>query len=77
MFLLSDDRSGANTDFPLQAASQMLESGPEDANAGRLKAFGLQRLGAIVQARTLDEQNWASSRSELIAAKELLNRNNS
>ncbi|KAJ5626044.1 hypothetical protein N7510_002353 [Penicillium lagena] len=59
------------------AASQMLESVPEDANAGRLKAFGLKRLGAIVQARTLDEQNWASSRSELIAAKELLNCNNS
>jgi hypothetical protein len=52
----------------------MLESVPEDANAGRLKAFGLKRLEAIVQARTLDSQNWTSSRSELIAAKELLNR---
>ena len=38
-----------------------------------LKRFGIQRLGEIVQSRSVDYQHWASSRSELIAAKELLN----
>lgn len=38
-----------------------------------LKRFGIQRLGEIVQSRSVDDQHWASSRSELIAAKELLN----
>lgn len=42
----------------------------------RLKAFALQRLGEIVKTRSVDDQHWASSRSELIAAKELLNRFN-
>ena len=40
----------------------------------KLKQFGLQRLGEIVESRSVDDQHWASSRSELIAAKELLNR---
>jgi hypothetical protein len=40
----------------------------------RLKAFGLLKLGEIVKSRSVDDQHWASSRSELIAAKELLNR---
>ena len=40
----------------------------------RLKVFALQKLGEIVQSRSVDDQHWASSRSELIAAKELLNR---
>lgn len=40
----------------------------------RLKAFALQKLGEIVKSRSVDDQHWASSRSEMIAAKELLNR---
>lgn len=57
----------------------MLENGIEDEKLakntlGRLKTFGLQRLEQIVQSRSVDDQHWASSRSELIAAKELLNR---
>ncbi|KAJ5520637.1 hypothetical protein N7463_001090 [Penicillium fimorum] len=40
----------------------------------RLKAFALLKLGEIVESRSVDDQHWASSRSELIAAKELLNR---
>lgn len=40
----------------------------------QLKRFALQRLGEIVESRSVDDQHWASSRSELIAAKELLNR---
>lgn len=40
----------------------------------RLKAFALHQLGEIVKTRSVDDQHWASSRSELIAAKELLNR---
>ncbi|KAJ5510879.1 Tetratricopeptide-like helical [Penicillium expansum] len=40
----------------------------------RLKAFALLKLGEIVESRSIDDQHWASSRSELIAAKELLNR---
>jgi hypothetical protein len=40
----------------------------------RLKTFALQKLGEIVKSRSVDDQHWASSRSELIAAKELLNR---
>lgn len=39
-----------------------------------LKSFALQRLGHIIQSRSLDGQHWASNSSELIAAKELLNR---
>lgn len=57
----------------------MLENGVEDeklakGTLGRLKSFALQRLEQIVQSRSVDDQHWASSRSELIAAKELLNR---
>lgn len=40
----------------------------------RLKTFALLKLGEIVESRSVDDQHWASSRSELIAAKELLNR---
>lgn len=40
----------------------------------QLKRFGLLRLKEIVESRSVDDQHWASSRSELIAAKELLNR---
>ncbi|KAJ5971136.1 Tetratricopeptide-like helical [Penicillium vulpinum] len=40
----------------------------------QLKAFALLKLGEIVESRSVDDQHWASSRSELIAAKELLNR---
>lgn len=47
---------------------------PSKETLGRLKSFALQRLGDIVQSRSVDDQHWASSRSELIAAKELLNR---
>lgn len=47
---------------------------PSPNTLARLKSFALQRLGDIVQARSVDDQHWASSRSELIAAKELLNR---
>ena len=41
---------------------------------GRLKSFALQRLREIVQSRSVNEQHWASSRSELIAAQAILNR---
>ncbi|KAJ5085617.1 hypothetical protein N7532_010388 [Penicillium argentinense] len=47
---------------------------PSRITLDRLKRFALQRLGEIVQSRSVDDQHWASSRSELIAAKELLNR---
>jgi hypothetical protein len=40
----------------------------------RLRKFALHKLGEIVKSRSVDDQHWASSRSELIAAKELLNR---
>lgn len=40
----------------------------------RLQRFALQRLQELVQSRSIDDQHWASSRSELIAAKALLNR---
>jgi hypothetical protein len=47
---------------------------PSKKTLERLKAFALQKLGDIVESRSVDDQHWASSRSELIAAKELLNR---
>lgn len=47
---------------------------PSKETLARLKRFALQRLGDIVQPRSVDDQHWASGRSELIAAKELLNR---
>ncbi|KAJ5566258.1 Tetratricopeptide-like helical [Penicillium sp. DV-2018c] len=47
---------------------------PSKTTLERLKAFALQRLGEIVESRSVDDQHWVSSRSELIAAKELLNR---
>ncbi|KAJ5591770.1 uncharacterized protein N7459_002139 [Penicillium hispanicum] len=67
------------------ASSRMLENeytdqGPTNLTlpprrtVSQLKTFALQRLGEIVQARSVNDQHWASSRSELIAAKELLNR---
>lgn len=70
---------------PQQATSRMLDNGyadespsdpavPSQKTLARLKGFALQSLGAIVQSRSVDEQHWASGRSELIAAKELLNR---
>lgn len=40
----------------------------------RLQRFALERLQELVQSRSVDDQHWASSRSELIAAKALLNR---
>ncbi|KAJ5114579.1 Tetratricopeptide-like helical [Penicillium alfredii] len=64
------------------ASSRMLEhtdgsldpSLPTKKTLTQLKTFALQKLAEIVKARSVDEENWASSRSELIAAKELLNR---
>lgn len=55
------------------------EKFPEAVTASKntltqLKTRGLQKLGDIVRSRSVDDQHWASSRSELIAAKELLNR---
>lgn len=47
---------------------------PSKKTLERLKAFALQQLSEIVESRSVDDQHWASSRSELIAAKELLNR---
>lgn len=47
---------------------------PSKETLARLKSFALQRLGNIVQSRSVDDQHWASGRGELIAAKELLNR---
>lgn len=47
---------------------------PSKKTLVQLKSLGLQKLGDIVRSRSVDEQHWASSRSELIAAKELLNR---
>ncbi|KAJ5780868.1 Tetratricopeptide-like helical [Penicillium paradoxum] len=67
------------------ASTRMLDNGyagvsgqspPSKKTLERLKAFALQRLGEIVESRSVDDQHWASSRSELIAAKELLNRYN-
>jgi tetratricopeptide (TPR) repeat protein len=66
------------------ASSHMLEKEyahekfPEAVTASKttltqLKSLGLQKLGDIVRSRSVDDQHWASSRSELIAAKELLN----
>ncbi|KAJ6009789.1 hypothetical protein N7499_004810 [Penicillium canescens] len=59
------------------ASSRMLEKSDgsiPNKTLERLKAFGLLKLGEIVKSRSVDDQHWASSRSELIAAKELLNR---
>ncbi|KAJ5674859.1 uncharacterized protein N7477_004793 [Penicillium maclennaniae] len=55
------------------------EKSPEAVTASentltQLQKLGLQKLGDIVRSRSVDDQHWASSRSELIAAKELLNR---
>ncbi|KAJ5328985.1 Tetratricopeptide-like helical [Penicillium brevicompactum] len=47
---------------------------PTPKTLERLKSFALHQLGEIVKSRSVDDQHWASSRSELIAAKELLNR---
>lgn len=47
---------------------------PSKKTLAQLKSLGLQKLGDIVRSRSVNEQHWASSRSELIAAKELLNR---
>ncbi|KAF3391601.1 TPR repeat protein oca3 [Penicillium rolfsii] len=47
---------------------------PSRKTIQQLQTFALQRLEHIVQSRSVDDQHWASSRSELIAAKELLNR---
>lgn len=47
---------------------------PSKETLARLKSFALQRLGAIVHSRSVDDQHWSASRNELIAAKELLNR---
>ena len=60
-----------------QASSRMLEKSDgsiPNKTLEHLKAFGLLKLGEIVKSRSVDDQHWASSRSELIAAKELLNR---
>ncbi|KAJ5946234.1 Tetratricopeptide-like helical [Penicillium verhagenii] len=62
------------------ASSRMLE--PEFVNVvalpkktvDQLQRFSLTRLQELVQSRSVDDQHWASSRSELIAAKALLNR---
>jgi hypothetical protein len=47
---------------------------PSRKTLAQLKSLGLQKLGDIVRSRSVDDQHRASSRSELIAAKELLNR---
>ncbi|OQE14599.1 hypothetical protein PENSTE_c034G04413 [Penicillium steckii] len=61
------------------ATTRMIEDGHADNKTTNgvsrttleaLKRFGIQRLGEIVQSRSVDDQHWASSRSELIAAKE-------
>ncbi|KAJ5919017.1 hypothetical protein N7466_009960 [Penicillium verhagenii] len=62
------------------ASSRMLE--PDFVNVvalpkktvDQLQRFSLARLQELVQSRSVDDQHWASSRSELIAAKALLNR---
>ncbi|KAJ6103268.1 Tetratricopeptide-like helical [Penicillium sp. IBT 16267x] len=62
------------------ASSRMLETDFEHlavvpkTTVERLQRFALQRLQELVQSRSVDDQHWASSRSELIAAKALLNR---
>ncbi|CAG8112521.1 unnamed protein product [Penicillium salamii] len=57
------------------ASTRMLENNyGQPQTLERLKAFALHQLGEIVKTRSVDDQHWASSRSELIAAKELLNR---
>lgn len=47
---------------------------PSKGTLARLKKFALQRLGDIVQSRSVDDRHRTSGRSELIAAKELLDR---
>ncbi|KAJ5156528.1 hypothetical protein N7492_009331 [Penicillium capsulatum] len=59
-------------EFPQPTSSETTV--PSKKTLTRLRSFALQRLGDIVQSRSVDDQHWASSRSELIAAKELLNR---
>ncbi|KAJ5097573.1 Tetratricopeptide-like helical [Penicillium angulare] len=59
-----------NTDYESPSDS----TAPSKQTAERLHRFALQRLRDIVQSRAVDDQHWASSRSELIAAQALLNR---
>lgn len=47
---------------------------PSKQTVARLHEFALKRLRDIVQSRSVDDQHWASCRSELIAAQALLNR---
>ncbi|KAJ5157572.1 uncharacterized protein N7482_008672 [Penicillium canariense] len=47
---------------------------PSRKTIHHLQSFALGRLENIIQSRSVDDQHWASSRSDLIAAKELLNR---
>ncbi|KAJ5475062.1 hypothetical protein N7539_008128 [Penicillium diatomitis] len=47
---------------------------PSRRTIEQLKDLALRRLEHLVQSRSVDDQNWVSSRGELIAAKELLNR---
>ncbi|KAJ5777093.1 hypothetical protein N7520_000339 [Penicillium odoratum] len=61
------------------ASSRMLGTNFENSvvpkkTVERLQRFAFQRLRELVQSRSVDDQHWASSRSELIAAKALLNR---
>ncbi|CAG7926447.1 unnamed protein product [Penicillium olsonii] len=57
------------------ASTRMLENNyGQQPTLKRLKAFSLLQIEEIVKTRSVDDQHWASSRSELIAAKELLNR---
>lgn len=77
--------SGTDRTLLPQASSRMLENEhasespsdpaiPSKKTIAGLKSFALQRLDHIIQSRSLDDQHWASNSSELIAAKELLNR---
>ncbi|KAJ5732830.1 hypothetical protein N7493_004311 [Penicillium malachiteum] len=65
------------------ASSRLLDMGyetpsdramPSKQTVSRLHEFALKRLREMVETRSVDDQHWASSRSELIAAKALLNR---
>ncbi|KAI2785830.1 hypothetical protein POX_h09592 [Penicillium oxalicum] len=47
---------------------------PSQHTIRQLREVALRRLEHLVQTRSVDDQHWASSRGELIAAKELLNR---
>ncbi|KAJ5664764.1 hypothetical protein N7462_011577 [Penicillium macrosclerotiorum] len=56
------------------AESSSPSAAPSRKTLTQLKDFALQKLEEIIKTRSVDDQHWASNRSEVIAARELLNR---